>query len=80
MDAVLETAIEEVQKVAQTINEGSRRRTIDKLRDLQYALETPEETMQRLIYAVSDNIPYLMVSLLRTYRGSTLHPSASVST
>lgn len=52
MDAILKLAAEEVQKVAQNIDEGLRRRTIDKLRELQYALETPEETMQRLMYAV----------------------------
>ncbi|PVH93845.1 o-methyltransferas-like protein [Periconia macrospinosa] len=50
MDAALNTITEEVHKLAKTDDEFLRRRTIDKLRDLQYALETPEETMQRLIY------------------------------
>ncbi|KAF1951646.1 hypothetical protein CC80DRAFT_597116 [Byssothecium circinans] len=51
MDAILDTATEEVHRVAQTIDDGLRRRTIDKLRSLQYPLETPKETKQRLIYA-----------------------------
>ncbi|KAF2643629.1 hypothetical protein P280DRAFT_516022 [Massarina eburnea CBS 473.64] len=50
MDAILENVTEEVHKLVGTADEALRQRTIDKLRDLQYALETPEHTMQRLIY------------------------------
>jgi hypothetical protein len=53
MDQILALATGEVKKMAETIDEPLRRRTIDTLRDLQYMLETPEETMQRLHYTVS---------------------------
>ena len=65
MDAILKSATEEVQKVAQNIDEGLRRRTIDKLRELQYALETPEETMQRLMYAVGIQSQAIQSNFLR---------------
>ena len=65
MDAILKSATEEVQKVAQNIDEGLRRRTIDKLRELQYALETPEETMQRLMYAVGIQSQVIQSNFLR---------------
>ncbi|KAF2878030.1 O-methyltransferase-domain-containing protein [Massariosphaeria phaeospora] len=38
--------------MAGTADEQTRRRTIDALRDLQYALEPPEETMQRLLVSL----------------------------
>ncbi|KAF1950753.1 o-methyltransferas-like protein [Byssothecium circinans] len=50
MDALLESVTAEVQKVVGTADEALRQRTMNKLRDLQYSLETPEHTMQRLIY------------------------------
>ena len=52
MDTVLSKASIEVQKLTGTVDEPLRRKTIDGLRDLQFALETPEETMLRLIYSV----------------------------
>lgn len=53
MDAALKATEAEVKELVGTSDEALRRRTIDKLRELQYALEPPEETMQRLIYTVS---------------------------
>ncbi|KAF1966704.1 o-methyltransferas-like protein [Bimuria novae-zelandiae CBS 107.79] len=49
MDHILTLATEEVKKIAATADEPLRRKMIDTLRDLLYMLETPEETMQRLI-------------------------------
>lgn len=54
MEAILEKAKAEVERIGGDIDEKTRRRTIDGLRDLQLFLETPEETMQRLIYSVSE--------------------------
>ena len=52
MEAILETAEAEIHRIAGTVDEPVRRRIIDKLRELSYTLEPPEETMQRLIYSV----------------------------
>ena len=53
MDELLKKVAQEVEKAAGSADEQARRKTIDALRDLQYALETPEETMQRLLYTVN---------------------------
>lgn len=52
MDSSIDKLLTELQRIASTANERVKRRTIDKLREIQYALESPEETMQRLMYGV----------------------------
>ena len=53
MDGIHANAAAEVQKLAGTMDEPTRRRTIDVLRGMQYTLEPPEETVQRLLCLVS---------------------------
>ena len=50
MDPNTDKLLAELQRVTSTADERCKRRTIDKLRQLQYSLESPEETMQRLMY------------------------------
>jgi hypothetical protein len=52
MDHLLELVSSEAAKMTGTAHEALRRKTIDTLRDLQYMLEPPEETTQRLLYMV----------------------------
>jgi hypothetical protein len=77
MDELLARLTEEVKAISGTADEQLRRRTIDTLRDLQYSLETPEETMQRVIYMVCHSIlKSSNLNLLRdTESNNSLHTS-----
>ena len=43
----------QIKSAAATANEAERKRILDSLRELQYSIEKPEDTMQRVIHLVS---------------------------
>ena len=49
----MERIAEEVKRLATDSDEASRKRLIDDLREISYSIETPDDTMQRLMYTVS---------------------------
>ncbi|KAF5867872.1 putative o-methyltransferase b protein [Botrytis fragariae] len=49
MDTI-KTLAEGIQNAAATANEAGRKELLDSLRDLQYSIEKPEDTMQRVIH------------------------------
>lgn len=51
MEAIKSLA-KEIQNAAATVNEAGRKELLDSLRDLQYSIEKPEDTMQRVIHLV----------------------------
>jgi len=55
MDALLD----QIKAKATTVNETGRRVILNKLRDLGYSIEAPEDTMQRILYQVSEVWKYL---------------------
>lgn len=48
----IKTLAEEIQKAAATADEAGRKELLNSLRDLQYSIEKPEDTMQRVIHLV----------------------------
>jgi len=50
MDALLD----QIKAKAGTVDETGRRAILDKLRDLAFSIEAPEDTMQRILYQVSE--------------------------
>lgn len=52
MEGILNKVSSEIEHIGEVADEKARRKLIDQLRDMQYALETPEDTMQRLIHQV----------------------------
>ena len=71
MESILENLSAEIQRMAATADETVRRRTIDKLREMQYSLEPPEETMQRLIYTVCFQVSLVPRCLIAILAGKT---------
>ncbi|KAF4633855.1 hypothetical protein G7Y89_g4256 [Cudoniella acicularis] len=59
MDA-LNSLASEVTKAAAAADEAGRKQILDSLRDLQYSIETPEDTMQRVIHL------HLVLAIIRT--------------
>jgi len=51
MDALLD----QIKAKAATVDETGRRAILDKLRDVAYSIEAPEDTMQRILYQVSED-------------------------
>ena len=49
----METVIDQAKRLANSASEVERKKLIDGLRDLSYSLETPDDTMQRVMYLVS---------------------------
>jgi demethylsterigmatocystin 6-O-methyltransferase len=43
----MDSIVEQVQKLAATADEAGRKKLLDSLRDLSYAIETPYDTLQR---------------------------------
>ena len=48
----MEAIIEQAKRLAGKVSEQERKKLIDALRDLSYSLETPDDTMQRIMYLV----------------------------
>ena len=48
-----EAFISQAQSLANTADETGRKRILDTLRDVQYSLETPYDTLQRLFFLVN---------------------------
>ncbi|TGO15597.1 hypothetical protein BTUL_0038g00270 [Botrytis tulipae] len=59
MEAI-KTLAKEIQNAAATADEAGRKELLDSLRDLQYSIEKPEDTMQRVIHL------HLVISITRT--------------
>ena len=57
-----------VKETFDEADEAGRRQLLDALRDLQYSVEPPEETMQRIIHQVRSRVKGLVES---TSHGST---------
>lgn len=51
MEAIT-TLAEKIRNAAATADEAGRKELLDSLRDLQYSIEKPEDTMQRVIHLV----------------------------
>ena len=49
----MESVIAQVKQLAATANEAARKEIMDQLRELSNSLETPDETLQRMMYLVS---------------------------
>ena len=57
----MEAALETIKNLADRADATTRRHMIDGLRKLSYSLETPDDTLQRLMYAVCQaplKLPY----------------------
>jgi demethylsterigmatocystin 6-O-methyltransferase len=52
MEAIAKLAAE-IQQSAAAADEAGRKEILNALRDLQYSIEKPEDTMQRVIHLVS---------------------------
>lgn len=65
----MEAVIDQVKRMASNANEVERKKIIDGLRDLSYSLETPDDTLQRVIYLVSVIESLADDCILRTMRG-----------
>ena len=50
----MEAVIDQAKRVASNAKENERKKIIDDLRDLSYSLETPDDTLQRIAYLVSE--------------------------
>ena len=48
----MEAIIDQAKGLAKNASEQERKKLIDALRDLSYSLETPDDTMQRIMYMV----------------------------
>lgn len=55
----------EVREIASTANDAERRKLLDDLRELQYSLESPHDTLNRIIYYVTITMPEPFPSTLR---------------
>ena len=49
----MEDLMDEAKRLAENVNEQERKKLIDGLRDLSYSIETPDDTMNRIMYLVS---------------------------
>jgi hypothetical protein len=63
----------EIQNSAATADEAGRKEIMNALRDLQYSIEKPEDTMQRVIHLVSCPPEILIVHELTNKASSTIH-------
>lgn len=50
--AIMEDVINSVKHLASNADEAGRKKIIDGLRELSYSIETPDDTVQRLMYMV----------------------------
>ena len=49
----MDALIEQAQHLASSSDEAGRKKLIDAFRNLSYALESPDDTLQRIMYYVS---------------------------
>ena len=49
----MDTAFDQIRALAQGADEATRKKVLDSLRDLTYSLETPQDSIQRIIFYVS---------------------------
>lgn len=52
MDASLNALVESVKSFAQTADEAGRKKIFDTLQNICWSVETPYDSMQRLMYSV----------------------------
>lgn len=52
----MDTVVDQVRKLAAAADEAGRKKLLDSLRDLSYAIETPYDTLQRFAGLVSQII------------------------
>ena len=49
----MEGLLDQAKHLADTVSEKERKKLIDGLRELSYSIETPDDTLQRIMYSVS---------------------------
>jgi len=54
----MDTIITQVQSLAASANEAGRKKLIDSLRNLQYSIETPNDTLRRFGGLVGETNPF----------------------
>ena len=54
----MEPIIAQIKSLSEGADEAGKKKILDQLRDLQFALETPADAIQRLIYLVSSTKLY----------------------
>ena len=59
----MEAIIDQAKRLAGNVSEQERKKLIDGLRDLSYSLETPDDTMQRIMYMVGVFIQVGMITV-----------------
>lgn len=57
----MEAIADQAKRLAGNVSEQERKKLIDGLRDLSYSLETPDDTMQRIMYLVGMSIKVGMI-------------------
>jgi hypothetical protein len=63
----MEALISHVKATANKADEAGRKKIIDGLRDLAYSIESPEDTMQRIMFQVL-KLPYPLKQRARSLR------------
>lgn len=53
LNVKMDSMVDQVKKLAATADEAGRKKLLDSLRDLSYAIETPYDTLQRFAGLVS---------------------------
>lgn len=66
----MEDILAQIKALASDADDVGRKRILQSLQELSYAIETPQDSMQRILYLVSTAA--LSLSLLTTYRYNVL--------
>lgn len=58
----MEAVIKQVRDFTSSADEAGRSRILDQLRELSYSLESPDETMNRIMFLVRFSIAFVQTS------------------
>lgn len=64
----MEAVVDQVKGLAGSADEAGRSEILDQLRELAYSLESPDETMNRIMFLVSLLITFIHISALLTMK------------
>ena len=73
----MEALSTEVKKLAHAADEHGRKKLLNELRDLAYSIESPDDSVQRIMYQVADFPAILAKSKLTPFIGTTNQCSES---